>query len=154
MGLRGRAKTPSAIVKMRGNPGNLRLNPAEPIGRVFREPPPCPKGLDARTRKHWRRLAKAFSGVRVLQDTDLPALQKLAYECARLEEVQEKLSKSGFLYRAKTGPAVSPLFKVMVDLSQIVDRGLRQFGATPASRTSITAASPAKATDKILEMIG
>ena len=155
MGQRGPAKTPTAITAIRGNPGNRPINKREPKATVYRTPPKCPPGMDERTAKHWRSLAKTFTEMGVLQSADIPALKKLSFECACLEELQELVKKSGYLLKPDgRGKMVhiSPAFKAMMELSATVDRALRQFGGTPASRTSIKTAEKEGGSDPWADM--
>ena len=155
MGLRGPSKTPSAIVELRGNPGHRAINRLEPRSLVFDLPPEPPVDMDEKSKHHWNDLSMVFTEMRILQQSDLPALQKLAFECARLEELQAALMKSGYLVQNKgTGTIrINPLFKAMMEISKVVDAGLRQFGATPASRPGLIADHHARI-DTAEEMVG
>ena len=156
MGQRGPSKTPTKLIEMRGNPGHRPINTLEPQGFTFTDSPECPDELDPLAQKYWDRLAENFANLGVLQDADLPALQKLAFECGQLETIQKMWLKTGTLIKnSKTGiPQVNPLFKPMMELSTSVSRGLQQFGGMPSARPGLHADTPARKEKTIMEMIG
>jgi len=111
--------------------------------------------MSREARKHWRKFADIFTRCGVLTEADLVALQKLCFELAELEKLQEQVQRTGYLLKNKrTGTySINPLFKAMMELSQQVDRALRQFGATPASRPGIEASPTPPQGDPLIAKI-
>jgi P27 family predicted phage terminase small subunit len=58
-------------------------------------------------------------------------------------QAQEQLSKSGILYKTKSGYVMqSPLLSIVNNSIEIINRLSREFGLTPASRSRLDASDP------------
>ena len=140
MGMRGPSPQPTALKLLRGNPGKRRLNPDEPKLEV--KIPDCPEHLDEVAREEWKRLAPSLVAMKILTDADYIGLGTLCQAYATLIDAQLQLSKSGILYKTKSGYIQqSPLLGIVNSQVQIITSLLREFGLTPSSRTRVVAAS-------------
>ena len=143
MGLRGPAPKPTALKKLLGNPGERKLNEAEPIPRAGL--PHCPDHLDQLAQKEWNRLVVILTGMRVLTEADYIALANLCQAYSTLIAAQVQLNKTGILYKTKSGYVQqSPLLGIITAQTTIVNNLLREFGLTPSSRTRVAVAPPAE----------
>lgn len=66
-----RARTPTALKELRGNPSKKRLNKSEPKPTLADAPPPPPDYLDAVGAAEWRRLARPLWLNALLGDEDV-----------------------------------------------------------------------------------
>lgn len=136
MGLRGPAPKPTSIRILEGNPGKRRINHNEP--KPLDIPPDCPRHLDKVAKREWKRLVPVLQRMRVLTEADQIALANLCQTYSTMIQAQEQLSKSGILYKTKSGYIQqSPLLGIVNSSIEIINRLSREFGLTPASRSRI-----------------
>lgn len=138
MGRRGPAATPTAIKRLRGNPGKRPLNEREarPGARV----PPAPRWLSAGAKREYRRLGKLLLGVGLMTEIDGVALGMLCESLAMYDQAKKVLGEQqlGLIVVSDKGntyqhPAVGLMNSARAD----VLRWAREFGMTPSARSRI-----------------
>jgi P27 family predicted phage terminase small subunit len=136
VGRRGPAPIPTAIKKLKGNPGRRPLNEAEPQPQAG--VPDCPEHLDEIARREWEQLIPILRGMKVLTTADYIALGNLCQAYSTQIKAQKQLARSGLLYKTRSGYVQqSPLLGIITAQTTIVNNLLREFGLTPSSRTRI-----------------
>ena len=173
MGLRGPAKTPTALTVLRGNPGKRALPKKEPQPRDV--PPYCPEHIrrDTVALREWKRILPILTQMRVVSEADYITLGNLCLAYSTMIAAQEKIAalnasgsgigglvvvvgKKAITRKTVDGTLVtteSPGFMQISPLLSIVNNAIvtitklcREFGLTPASRPGIQA-SPAPTAD-------
>jgi len=154
MARRGPQPTPTALKLLRGNPGNKKINRAEPKPAAGCAIPPMVKS-DKRALAEWKRLEPMLLRLRVLTEADSIALGNLCLDVSLLERAQRKLADDGLLYVVPATKHVqqNPILRVVSQTSDRVMRQLREFGLTPASRTAIQALPATEADDPWSELM-
>lgn len=142
MGQRGPRTQPTALKILRGNPGHRPLNKREPKPKLGCVPSDIVRG-NARALQEWEKLSAMLTGLRVLTEADYIALGNLCLDVAMLEEARAGLAREGLMLKNKrTGVVhVNPLARVVATTGDRIARSLREFGLTPASRSSIQTTS-------------
>jgi P27 family predicted phage terminase small subunit len=141
----GRRPLPTAVKKLRGNPGRRPLNRAEP--KPTKGPPAKPAQLTGVASEEWDAIVPQLELLGVLTVVDGKALAAYCHFFARwwqaeaeierlgiiLEE--ERLDKEGNLVGAvyKRNPAIS----VSHEAAKIMRSYLVEFGMTPSSRSRL-----------------
>jgi len=76
---------------------------------------------------------------KVLTEVDYIALGNLCFDIHLLESASEKLAVTPLLIRTARSGVIhqNPLLQIVGTLTDRVQRGLREFGMTPAGRSSI-----------------
>jgi len=142
---RGPSPTPTAIRRLKGNPGKRAFNASEPVvpvvGLDSDEPPPLIAG-DASAAAEWRRLAPLLRRARVLTEADVNALT--AY-CQQWSIYQHALTQAPPERRVVRSPhdypVVNPYLTVANKALMFCDRIGEQLGLSPGGRARV-AASP------------
>jgi P27 family predicted phage terminase small subunit len=134
----GRKMKPTALKLLQGTARAHRLNPAEPMPNVG-EPEPL-ETLTPAALLHFRNLTGTLSAVRVLTVNDGAGLSLLAQALATYEECNRGLAMDGLVVQTERGPARSPWAILQKQAWEQIQRGLADFGLTPASRSKIVAA--------------
>ena len=131
----GPPPTPTALAALRGFPGHRKRNTREPTPAPLADLTP-PLKLDIETTGAWNRLAPIFAKLGMLTEADVPFAQLCRGEVL-LDRLWERGDEAGYL---KAFSALRPLWA--------------EFGATPASRSRIAAASdPDDGTDPIARLL-
>lgn len=135
---RGSKPHPTAIKRLRGNPGRRGLNRDEPKPQAPQSIEP-PAELSPPERKHWQRLAPILLTARLLTEVDLDALRLLCISAATLDEAHEQVKKFGLVIKAPTGfPVQSPYLAIRNKAHEQVCKLLAEFGITPSSRSRVS----------------
>ena len=138
MGTRGPIPKPTVLEIAEGCPGKRPINRLEPKPRVVS--PRCPEHIDERARTEWKRLVPILRRMKVLTEADGIALANLCQTYSTMIKAQAKLNELGILYKAPSGYVMqSPLFSVVNQCIETINRLTREFGLTPASRSRIIA---------------
>lgn len=141
MGKRGPAKTPTAIAKLRGNPGKERLNKAEPAGFEANVDPPAE--LTAHGRELWGQIAPFLSRNGMLTTETVPILTQCCQQWDMAKSARADINEVGLIcYRLDGTPMINPAVNVEAKALAFVFRVLRDFGCTPSSKTGLTVEPP------------
>jgi len=124
--------------------GRLPLNGREP--KPLSGEPEMPKHLDREARREWKRLVPILFAMGVLTEADGIALSILCQAYSTLIQAQRLMMKQSaagnpaLLMKTPSGYAQqSPLLGIINVQMEIINRQLREFGLTPASRSRIVA---------------
>ncbi len=139
--MRGRKPEPTALKRLRGNPGKRALNHREP--QFERSIPTCPHHLKGEARKEWRRLCKVLDTQGLLTQADRSALAAYCQAYARWIDAEKNLEVTGLVLQSDKGffyqnPYLSIANKAIEQMVKISS----EFGMTPASRTRIKVELP------------
>lgn len=136
MGLRGAPPKPTVLKLLEGNRGRRPLNKREPQPEEFKSTPP--QHLDEAARTEWKRLSSILKRMKVLTEADYIALGLLCQAYSTGVQAQTELTKTGLLYRSKSGYIQqNPLVSIVQSSMDTVTKLLREFGLTPSSRTRV-----------------
>lgn len=138
----GRPAVPTPLKVIRGNPGNRPINSAEPV------PPPAtldpPPDLTGFARERWIATAPILLAMKVFTAADAPALARYCHTYAQWDAARQHVEKHGMTQVTATGysqiTAEAGLFKSLSADLLVFER---QFGMTPAARSSIKAPNAA-----------
>jgi len=148
MGLRGPQPVPSAIKKLRGNPGKRPLpnEPKRDALTVDDLKAACPEQLSAERKRWWRYYAETFGPSKIITATDLILLEQLCSATAERVDFDRKLEEAGPLYKSpKTGYiVVSPMYGLASSARDREFKLLQQFGGSPTSRPNVQPVGGAK----------
>ena len=93
--MRGDKPTPTAIKKLRGNPGRRPLNELEPQSKRCKpEPPALSDELD---KKLWEHYTKILDDMDILTEADYFTLSNLCQITKQIILLQEDVNKEGFV---------------------------------------------------------
>jgi P27 family predicted phage terminase small subunit len=143
---------PTALKKLRGNPGKRPMNPAEPTPSGIAK---CPASLGKAARKIWVRESKHLVACGLLTSVDASAFAVYCTVKGRLEYAETQVEKYGMVVKDPSSSPDNPRSMPNPYLS-IADKAIDQlrkfaieFGLTPASRSrlQITAAPEAPASE-------
>ena len=135
----GPKPTPTAIKKLRGNPGKRPLNDAEPRPRMVK--PRCPSHLSDEAKKEWKRISSKLFDLGLLTEIDGTALAIYCELWARWVEANKRLAESNIVIRTTNGnlvqnPLVGMANRAMTDMLKV----MAEFGMTPSSRSRVKSA--------------
>ena len=168
MGRRGKPRTPTSILKLRGS----RLTTY--MGRGVGEPEPAPEDKGAPRRPAWlaRHGAEAvrcwdynvpiLARMGVLAHVDLDALARYCVLWARWREAADYVAKNGpTMESLKGGDADNPIYEVKdhpamartLRLNEQLSKLEAKFGMTPSDRANM-AKPPAAPRDELDEILG
>jgi P27 family predicted phage terminase small subunit len=151
----GRRPLPTAVKKLRGNPGKRKLNAAEP--KVELAAPTMPADLPKAAATEWRRIVPELKALGVLAKVDRAALAAYCHAYARWFEAEKHILEYGIIIeepvllmgeptgytRFKKNPAVT----ISETAMKIMKSFLVEFGMTPSSRSRVRIEKPAGAED-------
>lgn len=157
MGARGPAPTPTALNKLRGNPGKRPLPKGEPMPATADRVPSAPRWLSEEARAEWKRLAPRLHAVGLLTDVDGTALALLCEALAQYLAAKRIVDREGMLLTSDKGNAYQhPAAGLMTSARSELLKWMREFGMTPSARTRISveaaAAEPSLA-DLLFEQV-
>jgi P27 family predicted phage terminase small subunit len=146
----GNRPVPTALKRLRGNPGKRPIKDSEPQYDVVLAAPP--KGLHPLAAELWRQMMPQLTASRVLTEGDLAAFQVMCEVGAKWKYAVEK-SWEGMLYcpagyaideagnKVPKGPLrVNPYVRIADEAGRQFKAMLVEFGMTPASRTKVEVA--------------
>jgi len=144
----GRHAIPTAIKRVRGNPGCRPLNDAEPDpGEADLTPP---KSLSKVGVAKWNNIAPLLQGMRVLTAADVPTLERYCLIHEQWVKILDHVRDHGMTQLTATGysqiTAEGTLFKSLPGELLAIER---QFGMTPAARSSLRIESAAPPADPL-----
>jgi P27 family predicted phage terminase small subunit len=154
----GRRPLPTAVKKLRGNPGKRALNEKEPVVASGR--PTAPKGLKGIALAEWKAIVPELERMKVLSCVDGKALAAYCFSYAEWWEAHDEVERLGLVveepivvgqgndkevvgYKYKRNPAVS----IMHEAMKIMKAFLIEFGLTPAARSRLRVETKAPEAD-------
>jgi P27 family predicted phage terminase small subunit len=145
-GSTGRGKpVPTALKKLRGNPGRRPLNENEPEAPVSEKVPQCPPYLQGEARKEWFRIAPMLHETGLLTKLDVRMLASYCVDFATWIDATNEIQRSGSVImggKDKDIPMLSPFVRVAREAEQACHRKLIEFGLSPSSRTRVKVSKP------------
>jgi P27 family predicted phage terminase small subunit len=146
----GRRPLPTAVKKLRGNPGKRKLNAAEPTAPAGE--PQMPPGLGKEAAAEWKRIVPDLSALGVLSRIDGKALAAYCHAFDRWMQAEKEVKRYGIVVkepvllqgeptgfvRHKKNPAVT----VSETAMKLMKSFLIEFGMTPAARSRIRIEKP------------
>jgi P27 family predicted phage terminase small subunit len=146
----GRRPLPTAIKKLRGNPGRRPLNEKEP--RLETKAPDMPPDLPELAQKEWNAIVPVLLRLGMLTEIHGKALAAYCFAYARWHEAEEEVSKRGILIEEtifdKDGNEISsklkrnPAVSISNDALKIMKSYLTEFGLTPSSGSRLQIEQP------------
>lgn len=149
--MRGRKKTPTNLVLLRGNPGKRALNKEEPKPR--QQLPEPPGHLDTGAKREWRRVAPELHQLGLLTVLDVDALAIYCVCWSRWVAATRQLNKEGFVVEGPQGPRPSPWLTVANTAAKQMLAMAIEFGMTPSSRARIKV-EPPRSPDPFEDLLG
>jgi P27 family predicted phage terminase small subunit len=148
----GRRALPTAIKKLRGNPGKRQLNPKEPKADLGE--PDMPPDLSIVAQQEWKSIVPDLQRLGVLARVDGKALAAYCHCYARWFEAERDITRLGLIVeeivtdkegeeigsRYKRNPAVS----ISNEALKLMRAYLVEFGMTPSSRSRIRVDKPSE----------
>jgi P27 family predicted phage terminase small subunit len=131
MGKRGPAPTPTALKKLRGNPGKRALPQNEP------QPAPataadCPDYLDAVGKAMWKRVAPELVTLGLLSVLDVAQLAAYCQSFSRRRAIEKEIRKTTVADALRQG-----LLRAAREEQSLMMSIGGKFGFTPADRTRV-----------------
>jgi P27 family predicted phage terminase small subunit len=153
---RGRRPLPTALKKLRGNPGKRALNPSEP--KPAAKAPEMPPDLPELAQTEWETIVPLLMKLNVLTEVDGKALAAYCYLYARWAQAEKEVADRGILLdepivnaigieigsKTKANPAVGIADRTLARMKSY----LVEFGLTPASRSKLRI-EPEKSADPL-----
>lgn len=141
MGRRGPAPQPTAMKKLRGNPGKRALNSAEPKPDSRMPDPPqwlIDMGKDSPAWQLWQTLAPQLHQMGVLTLVDGGSFSRYCQIYDEWRRAVEKYDADGRYYETESGAIMThPAVHLANKLSEQMLRLEQQFGLTPSARSNI-----------------
>jgi P27 family predicted phage terminase small subunit len=152
---RGRRPLPTAVKKLRGNPGKRKLSKDEPAPRVT--DPVMPAGLSAVAQQEWKDILPILREMKVLTEADGKALAAYCHNFSRWIQAEAEMERLGIMveepvlggpienreivgYKYKRNPCNS----ISNDAQKLMKSFLIEFGLTPASRAKLRIEKPSE----------
>lgn len=134
----GRRPNPTAVHKLRGNPGRRPLNEREPqpqrAGDAFDTPPELIADAPVAA-SEWRRLAPMMRAAGMVSDTDRHALLATCQHWAMYVAAMADVQARGVMIKGRGGPVRNPSVRAMHDELHALMRLWTELGLTPSSRS-------------------
>ena len=139
----GRKNTPTALKKLKGNPGKRALNEKEPKPDV--EIPECPAHLTGAAVVEWKRITKELQALGIISKIDRAALAVYCMAWLDFVYASKMVDDEGEVVTSeKGGKYQNPWVGIKTSAMDRLVRISAEFGMTPASRTKIKVETPAK----------
>ncbi len=135
--------TPTALKRLRGNPGNRPLNLDEPKFEIVI--PECPEFLDEIGRKEWDEVTLELFNAGVLAKVDKACLAAYCQNYSILVQASKVLNSKGVLVKtaSKNGyPVQNPALAIVSKAQERMLRFATEYGLTPSSRTKVKGVIP------------
>lgn len=134
--MRGRKAAPaqSNVIK-----GTFRSDRQTHGPQVEIAPPPCPKWLPTKAKKHWATLAAELTKVGLISLIDGDVFALHCDSMAKFQEVTEKLKNLDDMLEKTPNEYIvqSALFTIRSKLHEQIVKTAREFGLTPAGRSAL-----------------
>lgn len=137
----GNPPVPTALKKLRGNPGKRAYNEDEPTPPVLITRPP--DWLDDAARDAWLELSPMLASMRVLTEADRVALMLLCDAYSEWRAARDAVVEEGMVFTVinEAGDTMirrRPEVGIRADAWRRVLRGLIEFGLTPSARSRVS----------------
>ena len=128
---------PTKMKLVKGTFRKDRANPDEPDYEI--ELPEPPVFLNALGRVEWDRMAEFFFSQGLLTKVDMAALASYCHLYGRWAEAETRLNVEKLLIETKSGNIIqNPLLGVANTALREMNKCLKEFGMTPASRSKVS----------------
>jgi len=142
----GPKPSPTAIKKLRGNPGNRPLNANEPD--IPTDMPDCPDHLDKIGKTEWTRLAVLLDGRGLITKAERAVLTAYCETWSIHVKASKDLHTYGMILMSDKGvPYQSPYLGIVNVSTRTLMALAAELGLSPSSRSRITAAPTKKVVD-------
>jgi P27 family predicted phage terminase small subunit len=129
---------PSALKRLRGNPGRRRLNEHEPQPRSARKCPEPPPWLTPYALERWREVAPELFALGLLTVADVGALAIHCSHYGRWRQAEEQIARMPELVATtERGRVADPLVAIAGRAAKDALSSGNEFGLTPSSRTRV-----------------
>ena len=157
MGERGRAKKPTALIELAGNPGHLSKASLKDEPKPEVTLPQCPRGMSGVAKKEWLRITQHLYDLGLVTEIDLMAL---AVYCDAVQmytamrkyiKKQRKELDDGTVLRGEVAyfygrnSHTQNEYNAMKAAADTILQISKQFGMTPSARSRMTVEKPVKA---------
>jgi P27 family predicted phage terminase small subunit len=153
----GRRPLPTAVKKLRGNPGRRPLNPDEP--KLDAKAPAMPPDLPELAVQEWKAIVPLLLRLGVITEIDGKALAAYCFAYARWREAEDLVAQlGGRVVTERTyheGECTSERFKrnpadvISSDALKLMKSYLIEFGLTPATRSKLRLEKPKDVEDPL-----
>ena len=141
--MRGRKALPSRIIELRGGTRYTHRPARAQEPRPPERLPPCPRHLDKRARKEWRRIGRMLLEVRVITELDRAVLTVYCQSWSEYVRACEEIPKKQPVCLARDGyPRLNPWLRVQREACERMSRAMTELGLTPVSRTRVRIEGP------------
>lgn len=148
----GRRPLPTAVKKLRGNPGKRPLDDREPRPAKAERTPGAPRWLTEEARQTWRQLTPGLHRTGLLSEVDTMSLGMLCEAYALFIKARQVVADEGILAISINGsvyqhPAIGLMNRARADVYQWG----REFGMMPAARSGIVLNPAGEPDDELAE---
>ena len=153
--MRGRIPQPTALRKLRGNPGKRPYNQREPVmpetDPSF-DQPPAELLIDTVASGEWQRLAPILRQSKTVTEADRGALISLCQQWSRYLEANKSVATAGMVVRSPSGyPMPNPYIAIANRALAMCVKLWAELGLTPSSRSRVSAVETLSGTDDFSE---
>lgn len=133
----GRKATATADKKLRGNPGQRRLNDNEPQGKLLEKVPEPPSWLGEHAIKVWHTNGAVLIEMMLLTDADLDLFATFCQAMHVMIESSLDINEHGMTILGARGRVRNPALATFASATQTIRSLASEFGMTPSSRTRL-----------------
>lgn len=139
MSRRGRARTPTKVLKLRGTYRKDRhgLESDEPQFAALTELPEPPGFLDDVAQYEWHRVGPDLVEQGLLTTVDLAAFTCYCLNVARMVAAEKQINVDGMVVPGPRGPRAHPAVLIARQCGAEVRKFAQEFGLTPSARTRV-----------------
>ncbi len=140
----GRKPKPTATKRLAGNPGQRKLNPAEPTPQAIL--PPAPADLTDVGRAKWNETALKLYNQSIVTELDLDMLYMYCVEWETFIEARNLIKANGgmVLKTSNGNPIQNPYVSIANQCKDKMIKIMTEFGMSPASRSRVSTVQKAK----------
>jgi P27 family predicted phage terminase small subunit len=137
----GPAPKPTALKKLAGNPGQHKLNDAEPKPQAAMMQ--APRHLDKVANAEWRRISRELYQLGLLTRIDRAGLAAYCQAYSRWVQASEELEGKPLMLLTENGYAyANPLISIINGSLETMKKFMTEFGMTPSARSRIRIEKP------------
>jgi len=140
---KGRKKTPSKIVELRGGADHTHRPPPKNEPKPPARMPRCPAHLDATAKKEWKRAGKVLMAVGLLTELDMMVLAAYCDAYSRWIFAALEIQKTSMVYKQKDGtPGLNPYLRIHKEAYEQMLKAGVLLGLSPSSRAGLKVEQP------------